>query len=265
MSDKINFHHDDKFLAKSYQDQKDWQKLNELEKIQESQSKIIRQNIKSRNQKKISSKTFKMKSHILLPSKVLSTKGENLLIGKSRNSCKETKEEEKKAENAKDLGDQSPPFEISKEKTENVIEFSKAIEDFNKDLIDDNKNGSDNEEDHQLLFHNKSELVFDRSQMRANINSVIEKDDLLLDSTNYKDPDLSAYSIGDDLRMSNGRSEISDTTKNINASFDDDKSNRREEIEAAVESLEFKAMTLVNDDEQIFKLCQDKMKDYFEK
>jgi len=145
------------------------------------------------------------------------------------------------------------------------MEFSKAIEDFNKDLIDDEKqNDSDNEND-DLIFHTRSDLITERRCFRNNMNSVIEKEDLLLDSHTYRERGHSNYSIGDEILTNNERSEVSETTKNINGSFDDDQSNRREEIEASIESLELKAICLLNNDENILKLCQDKMKDFFEK
>ena len=145
------------------------------------------------------------------------------------------------------------------------MEFSKAIEDFNKDLIDDEKqNDSDNEND-DLIFHTRSDLITERRCFRNNMNSVIEKEDLLLDSHTYRERGYSNYSIGDEILTNNERSEVSETTKNINGSFDDDQSNRREEIEASIESLELKAICLLNNDENILKLCQDKMKDFFEK
>jgi Fe2+ transport system protein B len=141
------------------------------------------------------------------------------------------------------------------------------MEDFNKDLINQDKKSLSSGKDpgSPMLCHTKSDKFFNRKNIRHNINSVIEKDENLLDDLT-RDRVSSNYSIGgDDIRTSNERSEVSETTKNINASYDEDNSNRREEIEASIESLELKASMLVQDDEQVLKLCQDKVKEYFEK
>lgn len=264
----INISDDDQMLAKSYQNQKDWKKLDEMEKYQESlKEKTLGQKLKTRNKKRISAKTFKMKSHILLPSKLQETKDE----GKKRESQgkRESPQKEKQQEfeeakiNKQDPGELSPPFDISKEV---VMEFSKAIEDFNMNLIDQaNRNTNFEEEaDEPVIIHTRSEKHFDRRHFRHNINSVIERDHNLLEDIG-RERGNSNYSIGDDIRTSHERSEVSSTTKNINVSFDEDASNRREEIEAAIESLELKASMLLNDDDQMLQLCQAKVKEYFEK
>ncbi|CAI2369880.1 unnamed protein product [Moneuplotes crassus] len=255
----IKINSDDKFLAKSYQNEKDWQKLQELEKNQQNEESSCVVKLKSRNQTKITSKTFKMKSHILLPSKLLSRKEEqkkeNIRLSEGVNT-RETQKPEK--------GDFTPPFEISKERSDNSLEFSKAIEDFNKDLIENEQENENNGFDQNIRFLTESDLSVDRRDIKHSMNSLIEEDDLLLDTDIYRARNRSNYSIGDDLRHSHERSEVSDTTKNINASFDGDQTNRREEIEASIESLELKAISLLNDENKL-KLCEKKMKEFFEK
>jgi hypothetical protein len=220
-----------------------------------------------------------MKSHILLPSKVQDSRKEaaSKFTESTQKSSKEPKKEGKKTKlfsqyirrpsskvSLQESGEQSPVFEIAKENSD-VMEFSKAIEDFNKDLIDDVKSqGEGDEIDHPMLFHTRSDQQFNRNKFRHNMHSVIERDENLLEDI-YRESFNSNYSIGDDIRTSNDRSEVSETTKNINASYDDDISNRKEEIEASIESLEFKAITLLHDDEMMLKLCKEKVKEYFDK
>lgn len=256
---------DDKYLAKSYNTQKDWQKLDEIEKLESKiKDKTMASKLSSRNKKKFSAKSFKMKSHILLPGKLLETQEEE----ERRREIQELKELEKLDDpfipNAVPSGEGGSPFGHAP--VETVMEFSKAIEDFNKDLLKEERHDHPHYEEAEqpLLFHTNSDVVFNRKNFRHNINSVIERDMNLFEDTGRVRVH-SNYSIGDDIRTSNERSEISETTKNINTSFDDDKSNRKEEIEAAIESLEFKALTLLNDDDMMLDLCKAKVKEYFEK
>lgn len=256
----INVSEDGKYLAKSYQNEKDWKKLDEVELIESRvRDKNFGKQLKSRNNHKISAKTFKMKSHILLPPKVTCVKNEEA----ARVSMAKKESEEQKISN--DTGDQSPVFEVckqNKETKETVVEFSQAIEDFSKGLIDhDNlSNNSSKDVRDPILGNTDNESFFGRRKTRQNMNSLIEKDENLLESS-YMDCVHSNYSIGDDIRTSN----ISETTKNINNSFDDDISNRHEEIEASIESLELKASLLVNNDDQVLEQCQQKVKEYFDK
>lgn len=267
VENNINISDDDQMLAKSYQNQKDWKKLEEMEKYQESlKEKNLGQKLKNRNKKRISAKTFKMKSHILLPSKLQETIEETKKResqGKRESPQKEKHEHEENKIDRYDSGELSPPFDVSKEV---VMEFSQAIEDFNMDLIDqaDRIVHTEEDADQPILIHARSEKHFDRRLFRHNINSVIERDHNLLEDLG-RERGHSNYSIGDDIRTSHERSEVSSTTKNINVSFDEDTSNRREEIEASIESLELKASMLLNDDDQMLKLCQAKVKEYFEK
>lgn len=256
VENNINISDDDQMLAKSYQNQKDWKKLEEMEKYQESlKEKNLGQKLKNRNKKRISAKTFKMKSHILLPSKLQETIEETKKResqGKRESPQKEKQEHEENKIDRYDSGELSPPFDVSKEI---VMEFSQAIEDFNMDLINqaDRIVHTEEDADQPILIHTRSEKHFDRRLFRHNINSVIERDHNLLEDLG-RERGHSNYSIGDDIRTSHERSEVSSTTKNINVSFDEDTSNRREEIEASIESLELKASMLLNDDDQMLKL-----------
>lgn len=92
----------------------------------------------------------------------------------------------------------------------------------------------------------------ERTFNKHEINSLITRDHNSLDLCLYKD--YSKYSIGGGIREHNEVSEHSETTKNINTSMDEDVNNRREEIEASIESLEFKALLILNDDSNLLKL-----------
>ena len=221
-----------------------------------------------------------MKSHLLLPHKLNDTKEKKF----KRIVKEEAKEEIIKASlrpdsinslpnnSSDEKGACSPVFDISQDTKNNYVEFSKVIEEFNKDLIeredgsissdDDKKNSLIVKQDDTLMLPKRKDISKSRLCLRMNTNSVIEIDDSLLDLT--KDPTKSNYSIGNEIRSSRDKDEFSDTTKNINASYDDDISNRREEIEASIESLEFKATMILNNDENLFKQCQEKVKEYFE-
>ena len=187
-----------------------------------------------------------MKSHILLPSKLEEQKAEEIKRSNEKPNIKSKVE--------------ILPFEVWK-KPEilkgSKMELSKVLNIMNRE----NKSISTYSDVRPLmLVHTKSETNF-RRNYRANINSVIEKDnylfDLLLD---WGD----GTSNGEDFRNSNEKSDQSETTKNINASFDEDSINRREEIEASIESLELKALMLLNNDEEILQQCQEKVKMHFE-
>lgn len=108
VENNIHLSEDDKFLAKSYQNEKDWKKLDEVEKIESNiEHKNFGQKLKSRNKQKINAKTFKMKSHILLPSKLLSARaGEEMKLDLGID------QKEKNKDRNFDSGELSPPFEI---------------------------------------------------------------------------------------------------------------------------------------------------------
>lgn len=188
-----------------------------------------------------------MKSHILLPSK----------IGESKAEETKFSDEIEKLKTDEEL----IPFEVCKKIDKSkgsTAGLTNVLEIMNREI----KSISTHSEHRPLiLVQTKSETNFYRKNFRANINSVIEKDNYLLDL--YLDGG-DVNSNGGELANSNERSDQSETTKNINASFDEDSMNRREEIEASIESLELKALMLLNNDEEILKIWQEKVKNHFE-
>lgn len=177
-----------------------------------------------------------MKSHILLPSKIGESKAEETKISDDKTNFR-TEED-------------SSPFEVCKKIEGNkgsTMNLAKVLDTITRET---KSISTYSEIRPPMLTQTKSETNFLRNNFRANINSVIEKDNYLLDLF----LDGGDVNSNGEFANSNERSDQSETTKNINASFDEDSINRREEIEASIESLELKALFLLNNDEEVLQI-----------
>ena len=141
-----------------------------------------------------------MKSHILLPSKVQDSRKEaskELSKNKTKKPVKEIKKKKSFCRKDKPLarvsvpeaGDQSPVFEIANRASE-VIEFSKAIEDFNKDLIDDEKIDNIREDMDNFLLHPNTDIL--REELKAEYQHMFEDINQFLDEQKIEEQKISS-------------------------------------------------------------------------